>query len=40
MELCKKLIHGELLPSDNFSIAEKELETIIDTAVFFLKKEE
>lgn len=40
MELCKKLIQGEILPSDNFSFAEKELETIIDTAIFFLKKEE
>lgn len=40
MELCKKLIQGEILPSDNFSFAEQELEMIIDTAVFFLKKEE
>ncbi|MBR1823502.1 MAG: TetR/AcrR family transcriptional regulator [Ruminococcus sp.] len=40
MELCKKLIHGELLPSDDFTFAEKELETVIDTAIYFLKKEE
>ena len=40
MELCKKLIQGEILPSDNFTYAEKELEMVIDTAVFFLKKEE
>lgn len=40
MELSKKLIHGELLPSDDFSFAEKELETIIDTVIYFLKKED
>lgn len=40
MELSKKLIQGELLPSDDFSFAEKELETIIDTVIYFLKKEE
>lgn len=39
MELSKKLIQGELLPSDNFSIASVELETIINTAVYYLKKE-
>ncbi|MBP5362459.1 MAG: TetR/AcrR family transcriptional regulator [Ruminococcus sp.] len=39
MELSKKLIQGELLPSDDFSIATKELETVIDAAVYFLKKE-
>ncbi len=39
MELSKKLIQGELLPGDDFSHAEQELCTIIDTAVFFLKKE-
>ncbi|WP_028517412.1 TetR/AcrR family transcriptional regulator [Ruminococcus flavefaciens] len=39
MELSKKLIQGELLPGDDFSNAEHELGTIIDTAVFFLKKE-
>ena len=39
MELCKKLIQGELLPGDDFSHAEDELNTILDTAVFFLRKE-
>lgn len=39
MELSKKLIQGELLPGDDFSHAEQELTTIIDTAVFFLRKE-
>lgn len=38
MELSKKLIQGELLPSDDFSLATKELETIIDAAVYYLKK--
>ena len=39
MELSKKLIQGELLPNDDFSNAEDELNTILDTAVFFLRKE-
>ena len=39
MELSKKLIQGELLPNDDFSNAEAELNTILDTAVFFLRKE-
>lgn len=39
MELSKKLIQGELLPGDDFSHAEDELNTILDTAVFFLRKE-
>ena len=39
MELSKKLIQGELLPNDDFSHAEEELSMIIETAVFFLKKE-
>lgn len=39
MELGKKLIQGELLPNDDFSHAEDELSTIIDAAVFFLRKE-
>ncbi|MCR4796141.1 MULTISPECIES: TetR/AcrR family transcriptional regulator [Ruminococcus] len=39
MELSKKLIQGELLPGDDFSHAEQELGTIIDTAVYFLRKE-
>lgn len=40
MELCKKLIQGELLPSDDFSIAELELQTVIDSIIYYLKKEE
>ena len=40
MELSKKLIQGELLPSDDFSIAEKELEMVIETVIYYLKKEE
>ncbi|MBP3268665.1 MAG: TetR/AcrR family transcriptional regulator, partial [Ruminococcus sp.] len=40
MELSKKLIQGELLPNDDFSIAEKELETVIETVIYYLKKEE
>lgn len=35
-ELCKKFIQGELLPNDDFSDPEKELGTLIDSAVFFL----
>ena len=38
MELCKKMIQGDLLPSDDFSLATKELETVIEAAVYFLKK--
>ncbi|MBQ9384289.1 MAG: TetR/AcrR family transcriptional regulator [Ruminiclostridium sp.] len=37
-EMCKKFIAGEILPSDDFSDAEKELEALIDTAVYYLKK--
>ena len=37
-EMCKKFISGEILPSDDFSDAEKELETLIDSAVYYLKK--
>ena len=40
MELSKKLIQGELLPGDNFSFAEQELQMVIDTAIFYLRKEE
>ena len=39
-ELTKKLLQGELLASDDFSHGERELETMIDTAVYFLKKGE
>ncbi|MBQ9482939.1 MAG: TetR/AcrR family transcriptional regulator [Ruminiclostridium sp.] len=36
-EMCKKFIEGEILPSDDFSDAEKELELLIDCAVSYLK---
>ena len=36
-ELCKKFINGEVLPSDDFSYAEKELEMLIDCAVNYLQ---
>ena len=36
-ELCKKFIGGEILPSDDFSSAKKELEMLIGTAVYYLK---
>ena len=39
-ELSKKLLQGELLPNDDFSIAEKELETVIEAVIYYLKKEE
>ena len=35
--LCKKFIDGEVLPSDDFSGAGKELEMLIDCAVSYLK---
>lgn len=36
-ELCKKFIEGEILPSDDFSNAENELELLIECAVNYLK---
>ena len=36
-EMCKKFIEGEILPSDDFSDAEKELGMLIDCAVSYLK---
>lgn len=39
MELSKKLMQGELLPSDNFSNASQELTLLIETAVYYLRKE-
>ena len=36
-EMCKKFIEGEILPSDDFSDAERELEMLIDCAVNYLK---
>ena len=38
MELNKKLLQGELLASDDFSHGEEELETMIETAAYYLKK--
>ncbi|MCR5807843.1 MAG: TetR/AcrR family transcriptional regulator [Oscillospiraceae bacterium] len=36
-EMCKKFIGGEILPSDDFSAAEKELALIADSAVYYIK---
>lgn len=36
-EMCKKFIGGEVLPSDDFSNAEKELALIADSAVYYIK---
>lgn len=36
LELCKKMIQGEILPSDDFSMADKELGILIDTAISYL----
>ena len=38
MELNKKLLRGEVLASDDFSHGERELETMIETAVYFFEK--
>ena len=38
MELSKKLIQGEILPSDDFSDGEKELSLIVESAVMYLRK--
>ena len=40
LELCKKLLRGELLPSDDFSSARDELAMLADMAVSFLKKDQ
>lgn len=40
MELSKKLIQGELIPSDDFRNAEAEISILIDTAVAYLRKEQ
>lgn len=39
MELSKKLVQGELVPSDDFRYAEGELTLLIDSAVYYLRKE-
>jgi len=38
MQMSMKLINGELLPSDDFSLAKNELELLIEAAVCYLKK--
>lgn len=38
MALCQKFIRGELLPGDDFSKAEAELEMMIDGAMHYLKR--
>lgn len=38
-ELSKKLVQGEIVPSDDFQHAEAELSLLIDTAVYYLRKE-
>jgi len=37
LEMCKKFVGCEILPSDDFSHAEDELQNLIDTAVAYLK---
>jgi len=39
MQLATKLMQGELLPSDNFSNASQELSLLIETAVYYLRKD-
>ena len=38
-EMSKKFINGEVLPSDDFSCAERELEMLIETAVSYLSND-
>lgn len=38
MELCKKILQGELLPSDDFSDGKAELNMLIEMAVSYLRK--
>ncbi len=38
LELCKKLIQGELLPSDDFSHANAEIALLIEGAAYYLAK--
>lgn len=37
MALCQKFIRGEVLPGDDFSKAEEELEMMIESALFYLQ---
>ena len=38
-ELSKKFIYGEVLPSEDFSEADRELELLIDAARYYLKND-
>lgn len=38
MELCKKILRGDLLPSDDFAEGKTELNMLIDMAVSYLRK--
>lgn len=38
MELTKKLLRGDLLASDDFAHGERELETMIDAAIYYLQR--
>ncbi|MBR3268723.1 MAG: TetR/AcrR family transcriptional regulator [Oscillospiraceae bacterium] len=39
LELCKKLLRGELLPSDDFSAAREELSMLVKIGVSYLEKQ-
>ena len=39
MELCKKILQGELLPSDDFTDGKAELNMLIDMAISYLRKD-
>ena len=39
LQLCKKMLSGELLPSDDFSNGRAELEMLAEIAVSYLRKE-
>ena len=39
LELCKKFVGGEILPSDSSSLAKTELQALIDTGIYFLSTE-
>ena len=40
MELCKKILRGDLLPSDDFAEGKTELNMLIDMAMSYLKTPE
>jgi hypothetical protein len=39
LQLCKKMLGGELLPSDDFSAGRAELEMLANIAVSYLRIE-